>query len=239
MAFLRGWIYRPAQERPTTSGLVVLTNDRWNQTMLRVGVVPVRTAVAPFDIPYSVALPGGTHVVASRLVAPHVEGGLLGLVEGALDATTLAAVEDRLCAFLQIPELLRPAPRPAPPLGDATRYAAWSEVHRAGPEVDGERKRRIVVSPNPWNAVSGMATFVRTTTSFAGHGDEFPQVQGGAGHACCGDATTFELRAVLLQRRDRPVPHSTTLHDMVAIARGLAVTHGLEEAVRRAGTSLH
>lgn len=236
MPCLRGWIYGPAQERPGTSGFAVVTNDRWNQVMTRVGVLPIRTKVEPFDAPYSIDLADGGHVVASRLVAPHVlETPLLGPVMGSIDPDTLAAVEDRLCAFLQIPELLQASPRIAQPRGDATSYAVWGSVYLAGAELDGERKRRIVISPNPWNAVSGMATLVRTTTSFERRGIEFPQIQAGRARACCGDATTFDLSAVRLLPRERRTPATATMRDMMAIARGLIVTHDLDAAVRRSG----
>lgn len=238
MPLLRGWVYAPAQERPGTAGFVVITNDRWNQSMLQIGVLPVRTSIEPFDEPYSVPLTGDRAVIASRLGASD-EGSdspLLGSVVTALSPTELATVEDRLCEFLQIPALLAPAPRIPPPLGEAGRYPVWGQIYLAGPPVQGERKRRVVVSPNAWNALSGMATFVRTTTSFDRHGPEFPPIQGGAVRACCGDAATFEHRRVLLAPRDRPVPQAVTMQDIVAIARGLVVTHELEAAVARAAT---
>jgi len=131
--------------------------------------------------------------------------------------------------------LLTPAPRIPPPLG-AGRYPVWGQIYLAGPPVQGERKRRVAVSPNAWNAISGMATFVRTTTSFDRHGPEFPQIQGGASRACCGDVTTFEHGRVLLAPRDQPVPQVVTMRDMVAIGRGLVVTHELESAAARAAT---
>ena len=238
MPLVRGWMYAPAQERAGTAAFVVITNDRWNQSMLQVGVLPVRTSVEPFDEPYTVALTGGRAVVASRLGATDEGAGspLLGSVVTALSPSELAAVEDRLCEFLQILPLLAPAPRVSPPLGEAGKYPVWGQIYRAGPSVAGERKRRVVVSPNAWNAISGMATFVRTTTSFERHGPEFPQIQGGAARACCGDATTIEHERVRLAPRDRPVPHVVTMRDMVAIARGLMVTHELESAVARVAT---
>lgn len=236
MPFLRGWVYLPAQERPGTVAFVVMTNDRWNQTMSQVGVLPIRASVEPFDAPHSVKLADGTYLVASRLVAPRVAPDaepVLGVTRGALAPDVLAAAEDRLCAFLQLPELLAPTPRVARPVGDATRYAVWGEIYRAGPRVEGERKRRIVVSPNPWNAVSGMATFVRTTSAFKADAIEFPRIQRGAARACCGDATTFSLGEVLTNPRDRPAPHTTTMGEMVQVARGLVATHDLGAAVRR------
>lgn len=238
MPFLRGWVYQPAQARAGTAGFLVLTNDRWNQSMLQIGVVPIRTSLEPFDLAYSSPLPDGTAVVASRLGASDESEpsfSLLGPAIGALAPRELAGIEDRLCDFFQLPALLATSPRIGPPLGDARAYAVWGEIHLAGAPVDGERKRRIVVSPNAWNAVSGMATLVRTTTSFGRYGAEFPEIQRGRARACCGDAATFELASIRLAQRDRPTPHTATMRDMVALARGLTVTHELDAAVVRAG----
>ena len=213
----------------------MLSNDRWNQSLLQIGAVAIRNAVDPFDVPYAVPFVSGGTLVASRLASSDQssDSPLLGPVLTALDPADLAAVEDRLCEFLQLPALLTPSPRIPGPLGDASRYPVWGQLYRAGPVINGERKRRIVVSPNAWNALSGFATLVRTTTSFARYGDEFPQIQRGAARACCGEAITFERSSILLSGRDRPDPSTTTMRDMVAIARGLVVAYELEPAIER------
>lgn len=240
MPFLRGCTHLPAQDRDKTVGFVVLTNDRWNQTMSSVGVVPIRSSVMPFDQPFSVSLPNGDAVVASRLVslderAPKLS--LLGPANGSLDAPTLAAVEDKLRDFLQLPQLLKQSPQVLRPLGDASSYAVWGQIYLAGPRIEEERKRRIVVSPNSWNAVSDMATLVRTTTSFERYGPDFPKIQGGSVRACCADTTTMQLRSVMLNPRDRPVPSTSTMTDMRSIARGLIVAYGLEASLLRVGST--
>lgn len=206
--------------------------------MSSVGVVPIRSRVETFDQPFSVELPHGVSVVASRLVSTDERDpklALLGPASGSLDAATLAAVEDKLRDFLQLPQLLQQSPHVLRPLGDASAYAVWGQIYLAGPRLDGERKRRIVVSPNAWNAVSEMATLVRTTTSFERFGPDFPKIQGGSVRACCGDLTTMPLQSVLLNPRERPVPSTATMTDMQSIARGLVVSHDLDASLRRVG----
>jgi len=238
MPFLRGWAHLPAQDRGETAGFVVLTNDRWNHTMSSVGVVPIRSRVMPFDLPFSVPLPNGDAVVASRLVSldeRDPKRSLLGPANGSLDPALLAAVEDKLRDFLQLPQLVKQSPQVLRPLGNASAYAVWGQIYLAGPRIEEERKRRIVVSPSSWNAVSDLATLVRTTTSFDRYGPEFPKIQGGSVRACCGDATTMQLHSVMLNPRDRPVPSTSIMTDMQAIARGLTVAYGLEASLRRVG----
>ena len=145
MPFLRGWAHLPAQDRGETAGFVVLTNDRWNHTMSSVGVVPIRSRVMPFDLPFSVPLPNGDAVVASRLVS-----------------------------------------------------------------LDERDPKRSLLGP-----ANGSL--------------------GGSVRACRGDATTMQLHSVMLNPRDRPVPSTSTMTDMQAIARGLTVAYGLEASLRRVG----
>lgn len=99
-----------------------------------------------------------------------------------------------------------------------------------GPTRWTERKRFIVISPNRWNAIGGYAAGVRTTTQFKGRPLQFPQVlrypKEPAAFACCGDATTFASNA-FDQRERPPRPTQASLQDMVAIAKGLLVTHEL------------
>lgn len=236
MPFLRGVIYAAAQQLPGTEAFLVVTNDRWNQTMSQIGVLPVRRIVPEHDAPYSAPLPDGSQILASRLVAPDVSSGaspLLGVARGAVTDDVLAAVEDRLVLFLQLDRLVAPAPRIPRPVGDATRYPIWGDIYLAGPPVDGERKRRIVVSPNAWNAVSGLATLVRTTTAFKYDDVAFPQIQGGAARACCGDATTMVHGQIRLSERERPEPRAATMAEMTRLAKGLIATHELDRAIAR------
>ena len=236
MPFLRGVIYAAAQQLPGTEAFLVITNDRWNQTMSQIGVLPVRRDVPEHDIPYSTPLPDGGQIVASRLVAPDIGPGatpLLGPARGSATEEVLAAVEDKLVLFLQLERLVVPAPRIPRPVGDATRYPVWGDLYLAGSPIDGERKRRIVVSPSAWNALSGLATLVRTTTAFKLDDVAFPRIQGGAASACCGDATTMVHEQVRLSERERPYPRVATMAEMALVARGLAATHELDRAIAR------
>lgn len=207
--------------------------------MLQIGAIAIRESVEPFDAPYSVPFSRGGALVASRIVSSDQSSdlALLGPVTSALDSAELATIEDRLCEFLQLPALFAPSPRVPGPLGDASRYPVWGQIYRAGPLMSGERKRRIVVSPNAWNAASELATLVRTTTSFARYGEEFPQIQDGGARACCGDAITFERSSILLAGRDRPDPHTASMRDMIAVGRGLVVAYELAHAVERLSPS--
>lgn len=235
MPVLRGTAHALLAKGTSISALVVMTNDRWNATMSQVGVCLVRRRLHDVEGQYAVELPEG-HASAARLVSllvpPHPDS-VIGPAVRALSAHELAALEDRLCAFLQLPALVgSPAPRIPGPVGAASAYPVWSEIYR-GPQAGAERKRFVIVSPNPWNAVSGVATAIRTTTSFKVDDAEFPEIQGGRARACCGDATTLGVDEFLLARRDRPTPFLTTMHDMIAIARGLVGTHELSAALRR------
>lgn len=236
MPFLRGVIYAAAQALPATEAFLVVTNDRWNQTMSQIGVLPIRRVVPQCDAPYSTPLPSGGHVLASRLVAPDVgptAPPLLGAARGAVMPEVLAAVEEQLILFLQLDRLRAPAPRIPGPAGDATTYPVWGELYLAGPLINGERKRRVVVSPNAWNAASGLATLVRTTTSFKYDDEAFPKIQGGAARACCGDATTMSHEQIRLAERERPHPRVATMAEMTRIAKGFVATHGLGRALAR------
>lgn len=237
MPIARGTIRALSSEDADTTGGLIITNDRWNANMSWVGVSPVRRAVEPYEAPYSVQLGSGLFATTGRIVAlaapphPHTQ---LGPVEAALTADELDRCEDALCRFLQIPLLLGAGTRIPPVLGAVT-YPLWGEIYDAEPPINGERKRYVVVSPNPWNAASGSATLVRTTSPVKRGSAAFPLIQGTAARACCGEATTVPNTAIRMARRDRSTPMTTTRADMVSIARGFLVTHDLRSAATRAG----
>lgn len=65
---------------------------------------------------------------------------------------------------------------------------------------------------------------------------QFPLIQGGLIRACCGDLATFGKNELVLGPRISPdAGDARRLADMVAIARGLVVTHALEGALGRPG----
>lgn len=238
MPLARGTVRAIRSDDPRTKGALIITSDRWNASTNWVGVIPIRESVEPYEAPYSAQLDNGLFAGAARiaaLVAPPHPGSRLGPVEAVLNAAEMGRCEDALCRFLQIPLLLSSSVRLPPLLGEPT-YPLWGEIYYAEPPIDDERKRYIVVSPNAWNAASGMATLVRTTSREKYESEMFPAIQGATTRACCGEATTVPHGMVRFGRRiKRPDPMTTTRADMVSIARGFLVTHGLEAAAQRAG----
>lgn len=237
MPLARGTVRAIASPDPETVGALVITNDRWNAVYPGVGVIPLRRSIAPYEEPYSHTLRDGRFAVAARLgavLAAPDSASPLGPVEAVLSSDEIAEVEDRLCAFLQLPPLLGRAPRQPRIVGRPT-YPLWGEIYLAEPLINGERKPYIVVSPNTWNAVSGLVTLVRTTSvPKRGHA-AFPTIQGGKAHACCGEANSVPHGSIRRAPRDRPVPSVTTLREMSAVVRGFIVTHQLQGALARAG----
>lgn len=244
MPLLRGTIHElvnaPVAE-PGAVGLAVFTNDRWNSAMSQVGAALVRPEILPVEAQYAVQLRDGRFATAARvvsLIAPLAAGGApspFGPAQGALTSAELAQLEDAFVRFLQLPLLLVPAPRPRRPLGNPAEYPNWGDLHYGNELIEGERKRFIVVSPNEWNAATGLASALRTTSRFRADVAQFPRIQGGRVHACCGDLSTFGPGELLLRRGSRPTPATCTLPELIAIARGVVATHDLAAAVGRAG----
>jgi hypothetical protein len=118
-----------------------------------------------------------------------------------------------------------PAAPPTPP-GPVT-YPAWSQIYY-GPPYQGQNKRYVVVSHDLHNRTTGRPIVVRTTSQPKRDHPSFPAIEGGSARACCGDAVALAERDLRCRPGDhRPVPASLSLTDMVAIARGMAETHGL------------
>ncbi|MDO8465242.1 MAG: hypothetical protein Q7S46_08330, partial [Gallionella sp.] len=237
----RGTVRAIASDDPLTKGALIITNDRWNSSTSWVGVIPVRESVEPYEVPYSVQLDNRLFATAGRIgalvAAPH-QRSRLGAVEVVLTPKELARCEDALCHFLQIPLLLGPAVRLPPVLGQPD-YPLWGEIYYAEPPINDELKRYIVVSPNSWNAVSGTASLVRTTSQMKYDSELFPPIQNGAARACCGEATTVRHGMLRFGSRvRRPAPMTTTRPDMARIARAFLVTHGLDASARRMGILL-
>lgn len=234
MPFARGVSY-VAVATSANTGWIVLTNDRWNGAMNSSGCVPIRQNIEPFEVPHSIPLASGGYAVASELVnIPHPPiSDALGGRQFTVPPQELAAIEERLCLFLQLPRLLGPNPAKMRPAPSAKPYPYWSEVYFAGPAYEGQLKRYVIVSPDGWNAASGLVSLVRTTTRVKQDSAAFPDIQGGKARAACGDLTTIPGAAVIVDPHRRPTPQTTSLQDMVAIARGFAATHELAAAVAR------
>ncbi len=240
MPLLRGTVHEltGVQDR----SLAILTNDRWNSRMSYIGAAVVRRDIHAVEAPYAVELADGRFATAARVVsfltpdaATQQDPCLIGPAQGSLSAAELARLEDAFVRFLQLPLLLSPVPRPRRPLGDASTYPNWGDIYLGREPIANERKRFIIVSPNEWNQAAGIVTAVRTTSQSKGDLVQFPTIQRGRIHACCGDLSTFGASEILMRRQDRPTPATCTITEMVAVAKGIAVTHGLTGALHRAG----
>ncbi len=206
------------------TGLLVLTNDTWNRVMGAIGGV----LVAPRrDLdPLSVELPGDPRValVGVLLAIPHPR---LTTLEYVLPAALLELVAGGLRGVLGHPVLLAslPAAPPIPP--GPVSDPAWGQIYYGPPHL-GESKRYVVVSHDLHNRTTGRPIVVRTTSQPKRAHRSFPAIEGGAARACCGDATSLAERHLRCHPGDhRPRPASLSLADMVAVARGMAETHGL------------
>lgn len=233
---MRGAVY--ALQRSGAAGshaVAILTTNTWNSAMAQVGAVVIREMPATFEAPHAVELTGG-HAIACAVVsldAPPLSSSVVGELIRSLSPEELNEIEDRVCSFLDLPRLLAGRPvRPELP-GDPTRYPVWGDIYRAGPVIDGERKRYAIVSPNRWNSVAPYVTVVRTTSRDKANVAAFPLIERGNARASCGDMSLRGTPEVLLDPRDRPAPRTLSHADMTAIGKGIVQTHGLEAAIIR------
>jgi hypothetical protein len=199
--------------------------------MSSVGVIPLKPLLDPnhlrprvCDWPALMALSG--HLTA-------LEAASLGAEVRQLSDEEMVRVEDGLSELLALQFICQPIPvLPAAPPGAVT-YPRWGEIYYAGPPIAGERKRYVVVSNDYWNATGLSVVAVRTTSQPKRAGRSFPEIEGGAARACCGDATSFPCGDFDLD--DRPIPPRLDLDDMARVGWGMAETHALYEAIARLG----
>ena len=215
----RGTIYRLQGGSAHLFGVLVLSNNVWNRRMGTVGVVPVRAPVSADSV---------WEPIFSSAPALQARVGYLASLsrERLLEARfvlapdQLAPVEQGLTDLLALADLQRTPPEtPSAPNGSVT-YPKWSEIYYAGPVINGQRKRYIVVSRDHWNAAGGVAIGVRTTSQDKTWGAAFPRIESGAARACRGDATVFPMAGYDLEGRLNPA--SLEVSDMVSVARGIA-----------------
>lgn len=216
MAIRRGTIHR-VREFPRAFGLLVLTNDEWNDAP---------TSELAGALVYQDAGPGRESIPGTVLFA----GPLLSTPKAVLDvalqqleAAQLKPVEDMLVDVLAL-DRLRTTP-PQGPVGQpgVINYPRWSEIYYAGPPVGEppQTKRRVAVSIDSYNRALKGAIFVRTTTSANRGGVGFPELRDGT-KAVCMLPTFISASYVRLGARDRrPDPRQFVLSDMAAIAHSL------------------
>lgn len=186
--------------------------------MSSVGVVPIRPGHASTLRP-AISDRGLVAVLPQIMALPKSK---LGAERRQLDEIETLKVAEGLNEILALPYLRRSTPQNAPsPSGDKVSYPRWGEIYYAGPEVEGARKRYVVVSNDFWNQqADGIHLVVRTTSQPKSSGVAFPEIENGAARACCGDITSFRSKS--FDMLERPVPQRLYLPDMVRVAHGLA-----------------
>lgn len=222
MTIVRGGIYKAADPDEADSWLV-LTNNEWNSVMSEVVAVPLGRASSLGQPPSGC----GGDLRGRRVVA--VVGALqsvskdadLGPLLALVAAEHLACVLEELTALLHLRSLCGPAPAAPQIVGRPSAYPRWGEVYFGPRRGDPpEAKRYVIVSTNEWNANMRRAVSVRTTTSPRRAGPGFPLIEQRRAKACCGNITSIRQGAFDL--RNRPVPASLGLADMVIIAQEVA-----------------
>lgn len=188
-------------------------------------------------------------VFAEQPVGPAVQldagwvsvGYLVPRADGSLEEEVLAAdpdemyrVSSELADLLLIPELCSTSPyiSPAGPPGE---YPRWGTTYYAEPPLGGENKRWLVVSHDHFNAASGDAVCIRTTSNTSYFGPDTPLIEGGTAAAVCPDVQTKQHRRFDLESADG-LPQITA-DERRKVAIGLANFLGLTQfaAVGRAG----
>jgi mRNA-degrading endonuclease toxin of MazEF toxin-antitoxin module len=223
MTCFRGAVYR-LRGYPPPAGLLVLTNDLWNQHMSSVGGVLV-AGNDDLDA-FPVHLEGGGCANPSMVMAlPHANLGSSPVYRATPDE--IRAVEASLCAILCLRRLTQDPPSsPDIPAGPVN-FPLWGEIYY-GPEVAGQAKRYVIVSANAHNRATGHTLAVRLTSRPKRDTVGFPVISGGLGQACCGDLSLLPDTQLRYQPGDgRPHPSSLSIQDMAKVARGLCETHGL------------
>ena len=215
MAIRRGTLYR-IPVLPKTRGLIVLTNDEWNEApTLELSGLLVFGEPGAGRTP----LPDLTLYAGPLLRVPKAE-----LTEAVIELTSeqLAPAEAAVAEIFGLNELLSEAPRAPAAQPGAINYPRWSNIYYAGGRVGTppERKRYLVVSHDPYNRAMGGAVCIRTTTSRRRGGPTIPTLRDGVTKAVCVLPTFFASRSVGI-RESRPAPMQLFLPDMSTVAAGL------------------
>ena len=216
MAIRRGTIYRTSAFS-RASGLLVLTNDEWNDAptqdlsgaLVFTEAGPGRTAIPKADVWAGLLLA----VPKDILIEPVAD----------LAPQQLRPVEDALCDALALRDLCATPPTVPPGLSGVIDYPRWSQIYYAGPPVGvpPQRKRHLVVSHDAYNRALSGAICVRTTTSNRRGGRGIPALRDGS-KAVCVLATFISSGRVRMGRGDvRPVPAQLFLPGMASVAHGL------------------
>ncbi len=123
-------------------------------------------------------------------------GDVIRLPSGDLEAPVFEAsavemhiVGQQLADLLLLPEQCS-RPPVLPSDGPPGAYPRWGRIYYADPPLGGQTKRWLVVSHDHFNAASGDAICVRTTSNTSLHADELPFIERGFALAVCPDLLT-------------------------------------------------
>lgn len=230
MAIRRGTFYR-VPTFPRALGVLVLTNDRWNEapTVEVSGALIFTEADAGrTPIPGLAAHAGPLlRVLKAELTDPLVE----------LSPQQLVPVEDAVSEVLGLDDLLSDPPRSPAAQPGAIDYPRWSNIYYAGEPVGTppQRKRYLVVSHDRYDRALGGAVCIRTTTSERRGGPTIPTLRDGVTKAVC-VLPTFYLTHRVGIHEARPTPAQLFLPDMSTVAAGLREALTLPERGLRRST---
>jgi mRNA-degrading endonuclease toxin of MazEF toxin-antitoxin module len=163
----------------------------------------------------------GEHPLVTPLAERHaVVSNVVRVPDSDLELPLFEASEEEMhevgasiADTLLLPELCANPPRvsSAEPAGD---YPRWGAIYYAEPPLGGQTKRWLVVSHNYFNATTGQAMCVRTTSDTSTQCDEMPFIQAGFAVAACVDLMTkaagrfdLESRAQLDQLQPGEMTH--------------------------------
>lgn len=218
--------------RRQPAGVLVLTNDIWNARMSSIGGVLV--ALTGAVDPLSVRL-GSTGGLALPSLVMSLPRPMLGDAFYRSTPAELHAVEAALKAVLALDDLTQTPPRPPGGPAGPILGPAWGQIYY-GPPIAGQKKRYVVVSHDVHNATTGRVLAVRTTSRTKRDSVSFPLIQSRRAQACCGELSLLTTDLLEWQpHHGRPGPSALDLDDMVAVARGVAQTHGLGEISHEVG----
>ena len=147
----RGTVYRLLGGSPDLYGALVLSNDVWNRRMASVGAVPVRAPAGrsgPWEPSFSARLVLSARVgfLASLPTERFLEARFV------LSDEQLRVVAAAMADLLALPELLASPPEAPEPVPGEVDHPRWGEIYYAGPPIQGQVKRFVVVSRDRWNA---------------------------------------------------------------------------------------
>lgn len=215
MAIRRGVFYA-VPTLPRALGLLVLTNDEWNDapTLEVSGALVFAEAGAGRTPIPGLTLHAGPllRLLKADVTDPRVE----------LAPEQLAPIEAAVSEILGLDGLRGDPPRAPASQPGAIDHPRWSNIYYAGDPVGDppERKRHIIVSHDQYNRALGGAVCIRTTTSERRGGPTIPTLRDGTTKAV-GVLPTFYVTHRVGIRGGRPVPAQLFLPDMVTIAAGL------------------